>query len=156
MTFSDIKISDLNNREDSGPIALKNYLQYAANGGGEVPDNNLGEPDSDFERAVGTFLKSQDFIARNGFSVNYQVGASSYFIDIVIDSPSGEHLIGIECDGAQYHSSKSARDRDKLRQAQVERLGWKIYRVWSTDWFHNRALSEKKLLEAVKKACSLS
>lgn len=53
---------------------------------------------------------------------------------------------------AQYHSSKSARDRDKLRQAQLENLGWKIYRVWSTDWFHNRRLAEERLLNAVNAA----
>jgi very-short-patch-repair endonuclease len=92
------------------------------------------------------------FLERNGFNVRYQVGSIGYFIDIVIDSQTGKHIIGIECDGAQYHSSKSARDRDKLRQAQLENLGWKIYRVWSTDWFHNRRLAEERLLNAVNAA----
>ena len=45
--------------------------------------------------------------------------------------------MGIECDGATYHSSKSARDRDRLRQTILERLGWRIRRIWSTDWFKN-------------------
>ena len=45
--------------------------------------------------------------------------------------------MGIECDGATYHSAKSARDRDRLRQSILERLGWRIRRIWSTDWFKN-------------------
>src|SRR5690606_4340537 len=49
----------------------------------------------------------------------------------------GRFLMGIECDGATYHSAKSARDRDRLRQAILERLGWRIRRIWSTDWFKN-------------------
>ncbi len=43
------------------------------------------------------------------------------------------YLLGIECDGATYHSAKSARDSDALRQEILEALGWKIYRIWSTD-----------------------
>ncbi|MBO6102555.1 MAG: hypothetical protein J6P03_04800, partial [Opitutales bacterium] len=70
--------------------------------------------DNDFEESVGNFL------LKLGYKVRYQVGSIGYFIDIVIDDDNGRHLLGIECDGAQYHSSKSARDRDKLRQAQLE------------------------------------
>ena len=52
-------------------------------------------------------------------------------------NPTG-YAIGIECDGASYHSSRSARDRDILRQEILEGMGWKLHRVWSTDWFRNR------------------
>lgn len=45
--------------------------------------------------------------------------------------------MGIECDGATYHSAKSVRDRDRLRQSVLEQLGWNIQRIWSTDWFKN-------------------
>jgi len=45
--------------------------------------------------------------------------------------------MAIECDGATYHSSKSARDRDRLKQQILEGLGWNVKRIWSTDWFRN-------------------
>ena len=61
------------------------------------------------------------------------------------------YLLGIECDGATYHSSKSARDRDRIRQAVLEGLGWNIYRVWSTDWFKNPSRELKKLVDELKK-----
>lgn len=50
------------------------------------------------------------------------------------DQP-GRFILGVECDGATYHSAKATRDRDRLRQTVLERLGWRIHRVWSTDWF---------------------
>jgi very-short-patch-repair endonuclease len=62
-------------------------------------------------------------------------------------------LIGIECDGASYHSSRSARDRDILRQQVLEGLGWKIYRIWSTDWFRDPEGQTKKLVSFIA-ACS--
>ncbi len=61
------------------------------------------------------------------------------------------YLAGIECDGETYHSSATARDRDKLRQSVLEELGWKILRVWSTDWWTNKKGSIEDLDNALKK-----
>ena len=146
MLYDQIKVNTEALSSNNGPVSLKNYLYYAANGGIDKNEESHEFPTNDFEASIGRFLE------RNGFKVRYQVGSIGYFIDIVIDSQTGKHIIGIECDGAQYHSSKSARDRDKLRQVQLENLGWKIYRVWSTDWFHNRHLAEERLLYAVNAA----
>ena len=66
------------------------------------------------------------------------------------DYPYG-FLLGVECDGASYHSSRSARDRDRLRQEILEGKGWHLYRIWSTDWFTD-ALNEKKKLKAAIEA----
>ncbi len=78
-------------------------------------------------------------LGRHGFDCVPQVGVAGFFIDIAVVDPGnpGKYLMGIECDGATYHSAKSARDRDRLRQSILERLGWKIRRIWSTDWFKN-------------------
>jgi len=62
-------------------------------------------------------------------------------------SQSGTYLLGIECDGATYHSSKAARDRD--RQEALEKLGWKLYRIWSTDWFKNPDAEIEKLVRYI-------
>jgi very-short-patch-repair endonuclease len=68
-----------------------------------------------------------------------QVGCSGYRIDIGVVDPRapGRYLVGIECDGRSYHSGATARDRDRLRQHVLEGLGWRIYRIWSTDWWLN-------------------
>ena len=82
-----------------------------------------------------------------GCEVSPQVGVAGYFIDLGIRHPDYPYgfLMGIECDGAAYHSSKSARDRDRIRHEVLEGLGWEIYRIWSTDWFHNPANEFDKL-----------
>lgn len=74
---------------------------------------------------------------QRGFGVDYQVGVAGYRLDLAVSHPDyrNGYLVGVECDGATYHSSRSARDRDVLRQEILEKLGWTIYRIWSTDWF---------------------
>ncbi len=78
-------------------------------------------------------------LAAAGYELEPQVGVSAFFIDLAVRNPDkpGEFLMRIECDGATYHSAKSARDRDRLIQEVLEGLGWKIRRIWSTDWFRN-------------------
>src|SRR6185437_16078134 len=63
-----------------------------------------------------------------------------------------EYVLAIECDGATYHSSESARDRDRLRQEQLERLGWRFYRIWSSDWYYNKEKAVARVLEAYERA----
>lgn len=130
MDSSDVKPSETSSR---GVHLLKRYLAYVETGGRAEGMATGREPDSDFEIHVA------DRLERAGFQVRHQVGVSGYRIDLaVIDPARPEHyLAGIECDGAQYHSGRSARDRDRLRQEVLEGLGWTILRVWSTDWFDN-------------------
>lgn len=116
-----------------GVKALKDFLNYCEKG--LIHSTNVGNrpPDSDFEIAVMSALRAE------GFECVPQVGVAGFFIDVAVVDPGnpGRYLMGIECDGATYHSAKSARDRDRLRQAILERLGWNIRRIWSTDWFKN-------------------
>lgn len=81
-----------------------------------------------------------------------QIGVANYFIDLAIVAPnqSGTYLLGIECNGATYHSSKAARDRDRYRQEVLEKLGWKLYRIWSTDWFRNPEVEVEKLIAFIQ------
>jgi hypothetical protein len=86
--------------------------------------------------------------------VHYQVGCSGYRIDLGVVDPEapGKYLLGVECDGATYHRAATARDRDKLRQAVLEDLGWTLHRIWSTDWWHNANSEMEKLLAAIASA----
>lgn len=117
-----------------GVQALRDFLNYCETGilYKTERDTDRG-PDSDFEIAVMTALRGEDF------ECTPQVGVAGFFIDVAVLDPGnpGRYLMGIECDGATYHSAKSARDRDRLRQTILERLGWRIRRIWSTDWFKN-------------------
>lgn len=81
-----------------------------------------------------------------------QVGVTGFFIDIGVRHAKWPHgfIMGVECDGATYHSSKSARDRDRLRQEVLEGLGWYLYRIWSVDWFLDPVKEAQKLREAIE------
>ncbi len=117
-----------------GVRALRDFLSFCETGILHKTERDTGRgPDSDFEIAVMTALRDE------GFECIPQVGVAGFFIDVAVVDPGnpGRYLMGIECDGATYHSAKSARDRDRLRQAILERLGWRIRRIWSTDWFKN-------------------
>jgi very-short-patch-repair endonuclease len=128
-----------------GLRALKQYLIYARSGVLDGPDDGAEQPTNDFERSVGSVLKAK------GFDVVPQVGVAGFFIDLAVKHPTkaGSYLLGIECDGATYHSGRSARDRDRLREEILVNLGWKIHRVWSTDWFKSRGAECERLLKHV-------
>ena len=123
-------------------IVLKRYLEYAETRGRAVVEAIGNEADSDFEVEVGDRLRAK------GYQLDFQVGVSGYKIDLGVRHPDHPEtfLAGVECDGARYHSSKSARDRDRLREEVLGGLGWEILRVWSTDWFDNPDLETDKLV----------
>lgn len=134
----------LSETSKEGVRVLKNYLKFARDGfliDEEIPENKF---DSPFEVSVYNRLKDK------GYNVKSQIGVAGYRIDLAIVNPyrKGEYLCGIECDGATYHSTKYARDRDRIRQNVLENLGWNIHRIWSTDWF---AESDKCLEKVVSK-----
>ena len=132
-----------------GVHTLKAYLEYAETGRLESGAMTPREPDSEFEELV------RDRLREKGFEVVPQVGVAGYFIDLAVKHPKRSgFILGIECDGAGYHSSRSARDRDRLRQLVLERLQWNIYRIWSTDWFQNPAQEFQRLLSHLDRLVS--
>lgn len=148
MHYTDI---DLKRTSAEGAKLLREYLDFAENGEIALERNVNVNPfeqfDSDFELEVCDFLRSK------GFSVDTQVGCSGFRIDLGLKLPnSSDYVLAIECDGATYHASKNARDRDRLRQEILERMGWKFYRIWSTDWFRNKSVEQLRLLEAATDA----
>ena len=125
---------DLGRVRAAGVRDLKNYLEFAKRGPRALIEQAMPTglaPDSPFETAVIGMLRDK------GWNVHPQVGCSGYRVDIGVVDPRapGRYLLGVECDGATYHSAATARDRDRLRQHVLESLGWRIHRIWSTDWW---------------------
>ena len=126
-----------------GAQLLREFLQYAEGGRMESTIASLAaDTESAFERDVLRELTTR------GLTVVPQVGVAGYRIDlgVIDDATPGRFLCGIECDGASYHSAETARDRDRLRQHVLEARGWTIHRVWSTDWFKDRAGQIERLM----------
>jgi very-short-patch-repair endonuclease len=107
-----------------------------------------GEPLNAFEAEV------FDCLSAKGLKLIPQMGASQFRIDMVAEHPEkpGRYVLAIECDGASYHSSYTARDRDRLRQQQLENLGWRFHRIWSTDWFMRKEEEVQRTMKAFQEA----
>ena len=131
-----------------GVRAFKTFLQFAETGRLATAERTTGEEMSPFEEAVRHAIESL------GFEAHPQVGVAGFFVDLGIVDPAkpGRYLLGVECDGATYHSARSARDRDRLRQAVLEDHGWIIHRIWSTDWFQRPGEQLRKFAAAVENA----
>ncbi len=142
---------DVSGSKNLGPVLFKQYLRYAhavahkdretvnqvlqevnqsLQAGSERPSLSF---DSPFEQEVYDYLNSR------GYTVDTQIGCSGYRIDLAILDPKdpSRYILGVECDGAMYHSAKSARERDIYRQRFLQSKGWNITRIWSRNWWQN-------------------
>ncbi len=135
---------DINRVKADGVKMLRRYIEYAIHGESRL---------SSSKKSV-LFSKDEfcdivaDFITGEGFSIRRNVGCSDNKVDIaVVDPENGDsYIAGIECDGYSYKKAKTARDRDSLRYSMMSRMGWRMYRVWSTEWVCNEQNSKNQLL----------
>lgn len=155
VVVSSIRSSDFDLRENNkeGVRVLQKYLDFAERGQDALAlQIGEGEFESPFEQSVAASIRSL------GFGVVPQVGCSKFRVDLgVIDaSQPGRFILGVECDGASYHSSATARDRDRIRHQILEKLGWKIHRIWSPDWVTRHETEMNRLKAAIEMALKAS
>ncbi|ASU35112.1 DUF3320 domain-containing protein [Mucilaginibacter xinganensis] len=152
--FTNITAEDIKPTESTkfGIRALKSFLYFAQHGRFDTPGEAIINRNRPFEDEVA------DQLAANGYTVRKKVGSEAFYIDLaIVDSLNpGRYILGIECDGEAYASAKSASDRDRLRKQVMETMGWKIFRIWSTDWFRNPKLELNRLVAAIEKAKELT
>jgi superfamily I DNA and/or RNA helicase len=152
---------NVDNAKYNGPKLFKKYLQYVR----EVSNSNKDGAYDILYSLLDTTLSSEnnrihdsDFeaevyyeLSRLGYTIHTQVGVSGYKIDLAVYDPArAKYILGIECDGATYHSSKSARERDIHRQRYLESRGWRIERIWSRDWWKNHHGEIKRLEKIIQ------
>ena len=135
-----------------GVELLRQYIEFAASGGEDLGPEISSAALNPFELSV------QDGLERRGIAVVAQYGVSGYRIDFACAHPDepGRMVLAVEADGASYHSSATARDRDRLRQQVLEDKGWQFHRIWSTEWFRNREAELDKVEQAWKNAVAAS
>ncbi len=143
---------DLARTSAKGVAHFKRFLDFARRGPQAMLENSAvqkaAEAESPFEETVARELEER------GWSVRRQVGSSGFRVDLAVLDPErpGSYLLGVECDGANYQASRAARDRDRLRQAVLKGLGWRLHRVWSSDWWFDPAREIERLEEALRQA----
>ncbi|WP_038911224.1 DUF3320 domain-containing protein [Dickeya dadantii] len=148
-TSFDSSMIDLNRTSARAVADLKHFIEFAQRGPvalAQAVRGSVGGYDSPFEEAVASGLR------RKGWHVVPQIGVSRFRIDLGIVHPDkpGDYLVGVECDGATYHSAATARDRDKVRSAILQGLGWKLLRLWSTEWWIDKEGALERLDSAIR------
>jgi very-short-patch-repair endonuclease len=143
-SFSSVDMDPARLNSD-GARMLRDYLRYVESGGTDLGENQRErDPLNPFEQDVLSQLTAA------GLNLEAQLGCSGYFIDFAAKHPTepGRYVLAIEADGVMYHSSATARDRDRIRQDHLERLGWTFHRIWSTDWFRHREREVERAVAA--------
>lgn len=135
---------DLGRTSAKGVVDFKHFLEFAEHGARAIAEafSPTGrDTESPFEDAVMGALQ------RRGWEVHPQVGVSFFRVDLGIVHPDfpGRYLAGVECDGATYHRSATARDRDRLREMVLTGLGWRVRRIWSTEWWMDALSAAEKI-----------
>jgi very-short-patch-repair endonuclease len=148
-TSFDPSMVDLNRTSARAVRDLRHFIEFAQRGPralGAAIRGSMGSYESPFEAFVADGLRAK------GWDVVPQIGVSRFRIDLGVIHPDrpGDYLVGVECDGATYHSAATARDRDKVRSAILQGLGWKLVRVWSTEWWIDRAGALERLHKAIE------
>lgn len=146
---------DLTRTKATGVAHLKQFIDFVARGPvalAAVDVGSLGPAENPFEESVADALRAK------GWEVRTQIGVSGFRIDLGVVHPdhAGAFLAGVECDGATYHSSATARDRDQIRENVLNGLGWTILRVWSTDWFRSMDEALERLQKGLTAALEAS
>ncbi len=151
---NELQVEDAKN---DGPRILKKYLLYAQaiNDGDKAAAQSILLSFGDAERRADNVAFDSDFenqvydeLTKCGYHVETQVGIGGYSIDLAIKR-DGKFILGVECDGKLYHSSKSARERDYHRQKYLESRGWRIHRIWSSNWWKNPKMEIAKIRSLV-------
>jgi very-short-patch-repair endonuclease len=147
VVFTNLTADDLDLRRAGGAgiRAFKSFLAFAKAGRLEV-GTGPRDADPEFEAQVHAAL------TRAGYTVETQVGSGGYRLDLAVVDPAspGKYLLGIECDGPRYHGARWARDRDRLREAVLRGLGWRLHRIWSADWQRNRDEALRRCVAAIE------
>jgi len=141
---------DVSRTRSQGVSALRSFLEYAEKGASalRVQADQLESEQEGLEKLIAKAM------AKEGYQVDTQIGASGYRIDLgVVDSAHPDkYLLAILCDGNGYKTGKTARDREVLREQVLRQLGWRIHRVWSLDWLDNPSREMQRIREAIEAA----
>lgn len=152
VVFSTLKPEQIDLRRTSakGVEGLKKFLEFARDGHISVPSSQIAGT----TKSVSTVEAIADAIRDMGYSVDTNVGRSSFKIDIAVVDPKDKshYLLGILCDGENYYGTKTERDREIIQPSVLRGLGWSLMRVWSIDWFVNREKELERIREMLKKA----
>lgn len=102
----------------------------------KIVENLEEKCDSPFE------IEVLRMIVAKGFKVQPQVKVGNYRIDLVIEGIRDR--LAVECDGERWHGPEKW-EEDMQRQYDLERAGWKFWRVRGREFYYNKTKSLESL-----------
>jgi hypothetical protein len=142
---------DLARTSRDGPRVLQRFLQYARDGRAATVEPAEMPPSGPFEQDLAAAIS-----ALGTYQVDSQLGSPRLRLDLAVRSADGNsrYLLAVLGDGANYRDAPWARERDRLRDAVLSGLGWRVHRIWSTDWYYRRAVELERLQRALSDAAA--
>ncbi len=129
-------------------VGARLWAGYLAHAAGTAPPQTARSGSGPIERDIAAHL------GRAGIPLVAGYGASAHPIDLAASHPTkaGRMVLAIETDGESYHGSPTARDRERIRPEQLERLGWRVHRIWSSEWLRHRDHEVARVLRSYRLA----
>ena len=141
---------DTERAKGRGAKLLRDYLETARRGMETAPVEEAAATPSPLVESLRRSLVDR------GFAVDVAVGNSDFKVDLAVRDPeqADRYLLAILCDGERYAGAATARDRERTRCEVLERLGWRVHRVWAPDWVRAPGRELDRLASAVEAAAS--
>jgi len=133
-----------------GVELLRGYLEYASHNGLSLEDRQSAKAEDPFLADVAAGLAEAGVPARTNW------GSSRYRLECAVPHPERPErlVLAVETDGGAYVATATARDRDRLRREQLQRLGWRFTRLWAIDWHMRRGEELARLAAAYREAAA--
>ena len=141
-----------------GARLLRDYLEYTDSGGATAASGPASPPAPRHTDLTSFEADVAQRLVDLGISVVPRYGVGGYRVDFAAAHPAepGRMVLAIEADGVSYRAPRSTRDRDRLRKEHLERLGWRVHRLWSTSWLADPERELARLRVAYESAVAAS
>ena len=145
--FSNITCNDINlsKTDAKGVVALKRFLDYAQN---RIIYLNRNKESCSDDFIDFIYDKLLDY----GYVVDKNIGKDVGIDLAIFDKAKNRYVVGLECDGGAYKNLVNTTDRERIRRNVLKSLGWKIYHVWSPDFYRNPKNEFDKILDFIQEA----
>ncbi len=146
--FSGLRASDLevDYATAEGVKVLRRFLAFAE----EMATENEINITSETQVFAEEIAKELEL---SGYKTAFNIGNDQYFIDLAVYNPENEteYILGIEFDTSTYDQSRTATERERIRNNVLRSKGWVIYKIFITSWFNNRRQILDDILDYLQK-----
>lgn len=154
IVFSSIKSIDIDTSKakNNGALTLKNFLNYAEHGNTVLISTNSNQ----VKHQLGIEKAIQKDLLEKGYRSDIAIGESKFKIDLAIKDNNDNYILGVVCDSESYNNAKTCRDRNVIQVTMCNKLNWKIYRIWTLEYYKNPKKVINDLINVIQNVNNLN